>query len=149
MFVVFDLDGTLSLNAHRLHFIRRPQSERDYASYHAACIHDELCEPVARVLLTHLSSGHKVEVWTGRSDVVRVETEAWFRRCNLWPGLVTRMRPEGDHRSNVDLKRAWLTEQRRTLQEPNLVYEDMTATVRMWRDEGVTCFQVADWEDPN
>lgn len=142
MFVIFDLDGTLALDGHRQHHLhRRP---RDWDAYHRACGGDRLCEAVAQVLLTHLARGHVVEIWTGRSEAVRDLTDDWMRRCCIPPGLVARMRPAGDERDTAALKRAWLREVRVVGRpEPDLVYEDMSSVVAMWREEGIPCFQVA------
>lgn len=48
-FVVFDLDGTLSNIDHRLHYIQRPPSEKDWAAFFAACENDLPIGPMIRV----------------------------------------------------------------------------------------------------
>lgn len=141
MFVVFDLDGTLALTAHRQHYLeRRP---KDYDAFYAACGNDELCLPVFRSLWAHLGAGHRVEIWSGRSDQVRLETIMWFRRSGVPPELLTRMRRAGDYRPDVDVKREWLNEARRKGGAPDVVYDDRDCVVAMWREEGIPCFQVA------
>lgn len=139
--MVFDLDGTLALCGHRQHFLER--APRDWDSWHAACVNDELCLPVFRTLTAHLQAGHRVEIWTGRSNHVRIETEDWFDRHGIEVGLLTLMRPVGDHRPDIDLKREWLSAARKNGGPPDLVYEDRARVVAMWREEGVACFQVA------
>ena len=140
MFVVFDLDGTLADNAHRLHHIR--VAPKDYAAFYAACPDDRPCEPVIQTLRAHVLAGHRVEIWTGRSDYVRAETVAWLEQHGIAPRLLARMRPAVDHQPDTHLKRAWLQDARR-VGNPDLAYDDRDGVVAMWREAGVTCFQVA------
>jgi hypothetical protein len=143
MFVVFDLDGTLALNEHRVHHIRK--EPKDYDAFYAACVDDQPCHAVIHAMLAHVDFGCAVEIWTGRSDQVRAETEEWLykfvRDYNANPAL-TRMRKAGDHRPDVVLKREWLNEARAAGRAPDLVYDDRDSVVAMWREEGVPCFQV-------
>lgn len=141
MFVVFDLDGTLALNEHRVHHIR--DGKKDYDAFHAACGSDLPCEPVIRALQAHYVAGHRVEIWTGRSDQVRKETELWLLDRDINCLLLKRMRPAGDHQPDVNLKRTWLKEARKNGGGPDLVYDDRDCVVAMWREMGVPCFQVA------
>lgn len=140
-FVVFDLDGTLALNEHRLHFIRR--DPKDWDAFFAACPQDAINRAVRFTLEAHELAGHRVEIWSGRSDQVRAETVAWMELHCIDPSLLTRMRPVGDHRPDVILKRCWLREARANGGAPDLVYDNRAVVVAMWREEGVPCFQVA------
>lgn len=141
MFVVFDLDGTLADNAHRLHHIR--ERPKNYDAFYAACPDDRPCELVIKILKAHIFMGHRVEIWTGRSDWVRAETVAWLEQHGVAPELLARMRPAVDHQPDVLLKRAWLQDARRTGSGPDLAYDDRDGVVAMWREAGVVCFQVA------
>ncbi len=58
-----------------------------------------------------------------------------------------RMRKAGDHQDDVMLKGGWLSE----IEPPEwdrltAVFDDRDRVVQMWRDAGVTCFQVAPGE---
>lgn len=141
MYVVFDLDGTLALNEHRVHHIRK--HPRDYDAFFAACVDDKLCVPVLRALEAHLTAFHRVEIWSGRSDQVLAETIAWLEHHGIHPGLLARMRRAGDHRPDIELKREWLRAAQASGSAPDLVYDDRDCVVAMWRAEGVACFQVA------
>lgn len=144
MFVVFDLDGTLADIRHRRHHLDR----KDWSAFFAACVDDLPNEPVIEAMAAHVNAGHRVEIWSGRSDVVRLETEDWLLRQGIDHTLLTHMRPAGDYTPDVDLKRSWL----HALHpdgRPDAVYDDRGRVVDMWRSEGVACFQVApDWEQP-
>lgn len=144
MFVVFDLDGTLALIEHRRHHLDR----KDWRAFFAACEDDLPNLPVIDTLWSHLKAGHRVEIWSGRSDEVRTQTVAWLDRHGLFPSLLTHMRAAGDYTPDVDLKRSWLHALHPD-DRPDAVYDDRGRVVEMWRGEGVPCFQVApDWEQP-
>lgn len=138
MFVVFDLDGTLALTEHREHFLKA--DPKDWRGFYAACDGDKPCFPIVQAAMAFLCDGHRVEIWSGRSDEVAEKTEAWLREHGL--GLLPlRMRPASDHQPDTSLKAAWL--ERCGDHRPDLVFEDRTSMVGMWRSHGIVCAQVA------
>ncbi|MEZ0212468.1 MAG: AAA family ATPase [Xanthobacteraceae bacterium] len=144
MFVIFDLDGTLADIEHRVHHVR--DGKREWDEFFAACSDDRLHHHVRETLDAHLARGNRVEIWSGRSDVVRAETETWLIANRIDPDLLTHMRAEGDNTPDVQLKRFWLN-QLHDSERPDLVYDDRQRVVDMWRDEGIPCFQVtANWD---
>jgi hypothetical protein len=136
MFVVFDLDGTLALTEHRSHFLTGP-GPKDWRGFYAACDQDQPNLPIIATLI-ELGESHDVEIWSGRSDEVRDKTEAWLERHQL-DTVRLRMRAAGDHRPDTILKAEWLDEGRK----PDLVFEDRTSMVAMYRARGIVCCQVA------
>lgn len=142
MFVVFDLDGTLAIIDHRRHHLER----KDWKAFFAACVDDRPNEPVIEALVAHLNAGHRVEIWSARSDEVRTQTEMWLMQQGLDPALLVHMRSAGDYTPDVKLKRSWLLALHPD-ERPDVVYDDRGRVVDMWREEGIACFQVApDWE---
>ena len=138
---IFDLDGTLALIEHRRHFVEG--SVKDWPSFFAACVHDEPNQPVIAVLRSLVPSGAEVRCWSGRSDEVRQQTEDWIDR-HVCVCLPVTMRAAGDHQPDEKLKAGWLAE----LPGPDrlrliAIFDDRDRVVAMWRDRGVTCFQVA------
>ena len=153
---IFDLDGTLALIEHRRHFVEGPK--KDWPAFFAACVDDAPNVPVIRTLQTLRKSGAEIWIWSGRSDEVRSETIQWLTKhgCFPWPTNETilnwpigaperfRMRKAGDHQQDTKLKFGWLSE----IEPPEYkrltaVFEDRASVVQMWRDAGITCFQVA------
>lgn len=139
MFIVFDLDGTLALTAHREHFIARPSKEKDWRGFYAACDKDQPCHPIIRTALAFDALGERVEIWSGRSDEVSDKTKAWLADHGLGH-IPLRTRRAGDHRPDTDLKLEWLDEADR---KPDLVFEDRARMVAMYRSRDIVCCQVA------
>lgn len=144
MFVVFDLDGTLADISHRVHFVRGTRKP-DWGAFFAACVDDIPHLHVIETFKSHIDAGHRVRVWSARSDVVRKETEDWLLRHSIDPCFLQHMRADGDNTPDTVLKRHWLHQE---AVRPDIVYDDRQRVVDMWRAEGIPCFQVvADWED--
>lgn len=147
MFVVFDLDGTLSCCAHRQHMIEAfdldcgHPGEIDWDGFYRACVHDAPIFPVINTLIAFRAAGARVEIWTGRSDLVEAETRAWLIRHGVAPTFM-RMRPHGFHGPDHEMKRGWLYETAPAL--PDLIFEDRASVVKMYREEGIRVAQVAE-----
>lgn len=170
---IFDLDGTLALIDHRRHFVERPSLKcydcgganrascvqcadldvgwkPNWPAFFAACIKDVPNYPVIRTMEALVRNGADVWIFSGRSDEVREQTIWW-----LWAhidcytkedfsGSMLRMRQAGDYTPDDTLKRQWLKEMLDEDRERLVaVFDDRDRVVQMWRDEGVTCFQVA------
>lgn len=138
MFIVFDLDGTLANIDHRLHHIEG--EKKDWRAFFADCVDDEPISYMLENLKAFEKAGHRVEVWTGRSDEVREETERWLRAVYVDVPVV--MRKEGDHSPDDQVKGEWLQQRGK----PDLVIEDRARVVHMWRKLGVNCLQIAEGE---
>jgi hypothetical protein len=140
--VIFDLDGTLALIEHRRHFVEG-RRRKNWREFFAACVRDELNRPAAEVARALRESGYQVVIFSGRSDEVRAETEEWLEKHGVaYDHLV--MRRAGDFSPDEQLKRHWLghLDKARVL----CVFDDREKVVRMWREQGLTCFQVAPGE---
>lgn len=141
--VIFDLDGTLALIDHRRHFVQgkgsRATSE-DWHNFYAACVDDQPNQPVFAMLRALQNDGYEIIIFSGRSREVENQTVAWLYRNKITYDRLF-MRPIGDYTPDEKLKEKWLTEfdQSRIL----CVFDDRQKVVDMWRNKGITCFQVA------
>lgn len=143
---IFDLDGTLALIEHRRHFVEG--EHKDWRAFFSACVDDAPNWPVIRTLQRLRASGAECWVWSGRSDEVFAETMDWLRRHGcLRDGdpWVVHMRAAGDHQPDEKLKAAWLADLA-PQDRARLVgiFEDRDRMVKLWRDNGICCFQVAE-----
>lgn len=123
---------------HRRHYVQKPR--RDWARFFAACVDDAPIIPVIETLKLFRDAGHRVEIWSGRSDEVRAETEVWLTEHIGAGTTVTRMRREGDSQPDDQLKEWWLLSEP---SRPDLVFDDRDKVVAMWRRNGIRCAQVA------
>lgn len=142
MFIVFDLDDTLANTDHRQHILEMefPEESDKWNAFFDACTGDSPMVGVIK-LLDALAwfSAHRVEIWTGRSDRVREQTEAWLMyHVQYFHKVELRMRKEGDYRHDIEIKQEWIDE----FGKPDVVFDDRNKIVEWWRDMGVTCCQV-------
>lgn len=138
MFIVFDLDGTLALNEHRQHHLQK--KPKDWDAFFDACDADEPHLPILEVMATMVAAGHRVEIWSGRTEKQREKTIAWFERHGAPTGVELKMRRNGDFRPDEKVKGDWLEA---SDAPPALVFDDRNSMVAWWRAKGICCAQVA------
>lgn len=141
MIIAFDLDGTLADITHRLHFIQ--SKPKDWKSFFAACVDDEPIEPIVRLCYQLMQDySFEVEIWSGRSDEVRTQTDEWLRKNWLGDHSILRMRKVGDYRPDHVVKGEWF-DSLGEHEKPVIAFDDRQQVVDMWRSKGVICCQVA------
>jgi len=139
MFVIFDLDGTLADIEHRRHHVERSNKSQNWRAFFEECVDDEPQNHIIQLCHALISSGHQVEIWSGRSDQVRVQTEKWLDVHGL-SKVHLKMRSKGDNTPDDVLKQTWLHASNR---KPDLIFDDRNKVVEMWRRNGIPCCQVA------
>ena len=101
--------------------------------------------PVIHMARVLKKAGHPVIMFSGRSDATQDATEGWLDKFNVpFDKLV--MRPSGGKfKFTADdvLKQMWLDELKAAGHEVMCTFDDRDKVVQMWRDNGITCFQVA------
>lgn len=139
---IFDLDGTLANIEHRLHYVAAKPKRWD--RFFRACAGDAPNRPVIELAKALWAAGWEIWIWSGRSDVVRADTDAWLAR-HVGIEAPLRMRRDGDHQADVSLKQSWLLQMapadRARLR---FIVDDRASVVAMWRSHGVTCLQCAE-----
>lgn len=101
--VIVDMDGTLCDVSTVLHLQVEPDG---FTAFHEGCAQ---CPPHLRVVewcIDHHSRGHEIVVVTGRDEWTRGLTLTWLSEHLPVPIGGLHMRPDGDCRSNTDIKRA-------------------------------------------
>jgi phosphoglycolate phosphatase-like HAD superfamily hydrolase len=134
MYYVFDLDGTLADTTHREHL----REDGDWDSYFKACKWDIPHYPVVEMIRSLLSAGNVVELWTGRSDIVKEDTLAWLTMVGLLD-LTVRMRSAGDTRDDYDLKLEWWSQE--TI-KPDMFVDDREQIIDALKEHGIPCMRV-------
>ena len=138
--VIWDLDGTLSDDRARAHFVEVEEGrERDWESYFDAI--DEDPPIAASIELLHALRAHGVRIvyLTGRPEFTRPKTERWLKANGLDEYDVLRMRPAGERRHAGRFK---VDEVARLREEYEIVcaFEDRIDVAEHLRQAGVPVF---------
>lgn len=147
---IFDIDGTIADLSHRLHHIQ--SDPPNWGAFYAACGDDA---PITHILdlASALAGEADIVFVTGRSEECRDATIDWLR-ANLpdggawtWSADDARndlyMRAAGDHRPDNIVKSELLDRLIADGYRPIMAFEDRDQVVKMWRERGIPCAQVA------
>ena len=141
--VIFDLDGTLALIDSRREISIGDNGKMDWDTFFnpkMISLDDPNTDVInmARILK---SQGFHIWILSGRSDRTKDATIDWLNQHDV-PFDKLMMRPKKLHfTKDSDLKQMWLD----TIGVDNvaMVFDDRNQVVDMWRDNGITTFQVA------
>lgn len=137
--IIVDIDGTLANNDHRQYYLEGPK--KDWAGFFSEMSRDTVNRAVLQVVNSLAGDGYAIVLFTGRFEKYRDATQAWLAEHHI-PYSLLLMRPDDDHRPDYELKRKMLQIYGRD--RVLLTIDDRKQVVDMWREEGLTCFQVAD-----
>jgi len=130
--VLVDIDGTVALMSGRSPYdMSRVGEDRPN---HAV---------IAAVRAMH-SAGYGVVFCTGRDASCREQTTAWLDQHVGVPYLALHMRAVGDARRDSVVKREIFDREIRDRYRVVGVFDDRMQVVQMWRELGLTVFQVAE-----
>lgn len=130
--ILVDLDGTVALMGKR-------------SPYDSKRVHlDRPNAPVIRAVRAMYEAGHTIIYCSGRQEDSRVPTEAWLDQHVGVPYAALHMRKTGDTRKDAIVKREIFDRELRHAWHIIAVFDDRNQVVRMWRELGLTVFQVAD-----
>ena len=143
--VIFDLDGTLALIDKRRAISTKDNGKMDWGTF-LDPKNINLDEPnIPVITIAQMLNGldFNIVIFSGRSDVTKWTTRAWLVKHKV-PYNKLVMRDKKNHFvPDNRLKHMWLN----TLVDKDdvfMVFDDRQQVVDMWRDNGITCFQVAD-----
>jgi len=147
---LFDIDGTVADLRHRLHHIKI--APKNWNAFFAEVKNDAPIEHM-RTLIYHLVEGqsgamdeHKTRIvfMSGRMERCRADTEAWLVKHHFPAHAALYMRAEGDYRSDDIVKAELLQRVIADGFKPRMAFDDRDRVVKMWRDNGIPCAQVAE-----
>lgn len=138
--IIVDVDNTIADNSHRKHHLMEKPKNR--AAWLAEA---HLCRPIASVIIVieALRGLGEVVLCSGRMECERAVTVATMEKFGFQFAALY-MRKDNDFRSDDVVKREMLAALRADGFDPFLVFDDRDRVVKMWREEGLRCFQVAD-----
>ncbi|MEW2381792.1 AAA family ATPase [Micromonospora sp. NPDC047707] len=130
--VLVDIDGTVALNVSRSPYDMTRVGE------------DEPNPAVISAVRAMHAAGYGVIFCSGRDASARATTEAWLDRHVEVPYLALHLRAVGDSRKDSIVKREIYEREVKGRYRVVGVFDDRMQVVRMWRELGLTVFQVAD-----
>lgn len=87
--------------------------------------------------------GYLIILMSGRDSVCRKETVDWLEKYNV-PYDYLHMRPEGDMRKDSIVKHELFWTHVGPFFAVDIVFDDRNQVVKMWRQIGLICYQVAE-----
>lgn len=132
--VLVDVDGTIAL-----------RGDRDpYAHEHA--MEDAVNIPVVNAVEAMVRAyGWKVVIISARKEKYREITDYWLWTHGLFENRAALlMRKNDDQRGDPQVKRDMYEKEIAPHYDVQTVFDDRTRVVKMWRELGLTCFQVAE-----
>lgn len=129
--IIVDVDGTIA------RMCDRGVYEHEKADKDTGCI------PVIITVNALWNLNYKIIYCTGRFEKFRNLTYGWIQANKLPDGLLF-MREDNDSRGDDEVKGEIYKLKIEPIYNVLLVLEDRNRVVKMWRDLGLTCFQVLD-----
>lgn len=144
--VIFDLDGTLALiDARRALATKSGKMDWDVFFDPKNIDLDQPNDAVIAMAQTLKAAGHRIIILSGRSKATKDATKTWLKKFDV-PFDILKMRPTSkDFMFMPDdkLKQIWLDQLFTDKSDIICVFDDRQKVVDMWRDNGLTCMQVA------
>ncbi|MBL4618367.1 MAG: hypothetical protein JKY46_11795 [Robiginitomaculum sp.] len=142
--VLFDIDGTLVNIEHRRSILQN--DPHDWKSFFAAMGDDTPNTAVVNLyLLLWASDEYDCIILSGRPENYRAMTEQWFI-WNAIPFDRLILRSKNDNRADHIVKEEILNTLLAEGKEIAFVVDDRQSVVDMWRRNGLTCFQCAEYK---
>lgn len=139
--IIIDLDGTLSDTSHRIHHLRGERP--NWQEFFAGIEHDEVNKAVAAVYKMAVTAGYTVLFVSGRPEDYRIPSETWLHRHGFDNYFALFMRSFQDQTPDTQVKAKLYDRYIAPYFDVVFTLEDRQRVVDMWRDKGLTCFQVA------
>jgi len=137
--VIFDIDGTLADIEHRRYLVEG--DNKDFQGFYCMMTEDGIKSEIRGLCNSYRMNKWEVYLFTGRPEYYRTITEEWLKRkgvfyTELW------MRPADQvYAPDYVVKKDMLDRLNRPV---HIVFDDRDQVVKMWRDNNITCCQVAD-----
>lgn len=142
---LFDIDGTLADISHRRHLVEGNSS--NWSEFFDLMGEDTPNKPIVDLYKTiKRSNEYKCILISGRPERYRSITEQWL----VWNDIPFErliMRPDGDTRPDHIIKEEVLDSLQECGEKIAFVIDDRQSVVNMWRRNGITCLQCADYKD--
>lgn len=149
MYVVVDIDGTLTKVGDRLKCLE--QTPKDWDSFYARCNEDKPNWPIVHLVHALQREGYGILFCSGRRQSCLFDTMEWLTKRGLINGYspqAVALRHYNDSRPDVEVKPAlldeWISKNHISRTEIAFILEDRSSMVKKWRELGYPCLQVAE-----
>lgn len=152
--IICDIDGTVANLSHRLHLV----DAKNYKDFYGQMGKDTPLAANVRII-RELARRFTLIFVSGRPVEYDVATNEWLS-MHVMPGIdspigdgdgpayrALYMRATGDYRADYIVKRELLDEIRADGFNPILVIDDRPRVIQMWREQGLTCWDVGGWDN--
>ena len=145
--VIFDLDGTIALIDDRRKLSTKDNGKIDWdVFFNPDNINlDQPNNAVITILKLLKGAGNRIVILSGRSKATKDATKVWLKKFDV-PFDVLKMRPTSRdfmYMPDDQLKQMWLNQLFPDKNDIVCVFDDRQKVVDMWRNNGLTCMQVA------
>jgi len=145
--VIFDLDGTIALIDDRRKLSTKDNGKIDWdVFFNPDNINlDQPNNAVITMLRLLKDAGNRIVILSGRSKATKDATKVWLKKFDV-PFDVLKMRPTSRdfmYMPDDQLKQMWLNQLFTDKNDIVCVFDDRQKVVDMWRNNGLTCMQVA------
>lgn len=139
--IIFDVDGTLADCEHRRHFVSG--HIKNWEAFFQAMVDDSPKWSTLALLKSFCEAQKMLIIFvTGRPERYRSITNNWLMTHTGYLCGHLFMRPDGDTTPDEVFKKKVYDEQIKPFYDVMLVVDDRSKVVKMWRSEGLECWQV-------
>lgn len=127
--IICDIDGTLADMGTRKPF--------DFENVDR----DQVKHATAEAVRVFYDAGYRIILFSGREDSSKPKTVTWLKANDI-PYHQLHMRKAKDFRKDAVIKKELYEKHVKNKYQVLLVLDDRDQVVKMWRELGLTCFQV-------
>ena len=144
--VIFDLDGTLALIDKRRDVSTKSNGKLDWDKFFdpSNIKLDVPNPPVVKLAQMLADDGFTIIIFSGRSDKTILTTKSWLARNRIPFQKLVMRDSKTNHFTPDDILKKDMLDKHVDINDVFLVVDDRDKVVKMWRDLGLTVFQVAD-----
>lgn len=144
-YIICDLDGTLFNVEHRLPLLQNCRNEEDYDKFHAEHVHDTIYTDILGIINTYslLKADVKFIFVTGRHEKFRESTVKQLNELVFSPDQYVLYMKSSYDMYTPDFITTVLDDLAIKCGLDNILFvlDDRPATVKLYRDAGLTCLQ--------
>ena len=144
--IIFDLDGTLALVDKRREVSKLPDGKMNWDEWSnpSNIKLDEPNEPVIKMAQLFAEDGFNIVIFSGRTNRTEKTTRSWLSKNRIPFHLLVMRDSKALHFVPDDILKKNMLDKWVDIDDVFLVVDDRNKVVDMWRDLGLTVFQVAD-----